>query len=236
MSSLRAPNRVLDLEELERPSFRRVLERMDELCGRDPVSYLHPGKRWEYPWALERAELRDGAAVLDVGCGDSIFPVYLAQQGHRVHAADIEFDGRLGALHGVPIEYLRADMRALPLADASMDAVFCISVIEHLPPDTARAAMREMRRILRPGARLLLTTDLYRDADAEIWHESPGHRFRVDWSIFDEPRLRALLRDAAGFELEGDLDLDVDWQQVEPAMRRFHGYPYTSVGVCLRAV
>lgn len=32
---------------------------------------------------------------------------------------------------------------------------------------------------------------------------------------------------------EGALDLAIDWKQVRPVMRRFHGYPYTSVGVAL---
>lgn len=230
-------NRILDLEELERPDFRRVLERMDRLVASDPVSYLHPGKRWEYPWALERAleraALRPGARVLDVGSGDSIFPVYLAERGFRVTAVDLAFDGGLGARHGVEIDYVEADMRSMPLPCAAFDAVFCISVIEHLPDDGVRPALAEMRRVLRPGRPLILTTDYYEDAGAEIWHRSPGLEFRVDWHVFDEDRLRRLVLEAPGWRLEGDLSLEVDWEAVKPRMRAFHGYPYTSVGVVL---
>jgi SAM-dependent methyltransferase len=229
----RTPNRVLDLDELARPDFRRVLERMDELVARDPVSYLHPGKRWEYPWALERAALAPGSRVLDAGCGDSIFPVYLALGGHRVTALDLEFSADLGELHGVPIEYVRGDLTALPQADETFDAVFCISVIEHLPDERVARAMQEMRRVLRPGGRLLLTTDFYDDAGAEIWHQSPDRRFRVDWLIFDEERLRRLILQAPGFRVEGELDLTVDWDSTKPRMQEYHGYPYTSVGVAL---
>lgn len=51
--------------------------------------------------------------------------------------------------------------------------------------------MREMRRVLKPGGRLLLTTDYYEDADATIWYSGPGRdAFRVDWGFFDEERLR----------------------------------------------
>lgn len=228
-----APNRVLDLAELQRPGFRRVLEEMDRLVARDPVSYLHPGKRWEYPWALERAALRAGSRVLDVGAGDSIFPVYLAARGHRVTAVDLKFDGSLGERHGVPIDYVPADMTAMPLPSETFDAIFCISVIEHLPDEAVPAALSEMHRVLRPGAPLLLTTDYYDDAASEIWHRSPDLEFRVDWRVFDEDRLRRLILDAPGWRLEGELDLDVDWDEVKPRMRDYHGYPYTSVGIKL---
>lgn len=103
-----APNRLLDLAELERADVRRVLRQMDRLVAGDPVSYLHPGKRWEYPWALERAGLRAGDRILDVGSGDSIFPVFLAKEGHDVTAIDLELDGSLGRRHGVSIDYVRA--------------------------------------------------------------------------------------------------------------------------------
>lgn len=229
-----APNRTLELEELdERPSYRRVLHRLDALLAREPRAYLHASKRWEYPWAVERAGLAEGGRVADVGCGASIFPVYLAHAGHRVVGVDRTLPHRLGAGAGVRVDYVRADMTALPLADAAFDALFCISVIEHLPERRIPDALAELRRVLKPGAALLLTTDYYEDADAEIWYEGPDRRFPVDWRVFDRERLQRLVLDAPGFRIEGALDLDVDWPATRPRMRRFHGYPYTSVGVKL---
>lgn len=66
-----------------------------------------------------------------------------------------------------------------------------------------------------------------------MWHESPGERFPVTWNIFDEERLRRRVLEALGFRVDGEVDLRVDWDAVRPRMRRFHGYPYTSVGVAL---
>jgi SAM-dependent methyltransferase len=229
----RAPNRLLDLDELDTPEFRAVLDPMDRLVQREDVSYLHPGKRWEYPWALQRARPEPGARVLDVGCGNSIFPIYLATQGHRVTAVDLDFHPGLDRMHGVEVEYLEADMTALPLDDEAYDAVFCISVIEHLPEARIPVAMQEMRRVLRPGGRLLLTTDYYEDASADLWYEGPDRRFPVDWGFFDEQRLRRFILEAPGLEVEGELDLRVDWPSTKPRMRAYHGYPYTSVGVAL---
>lgn len=52
------------------------------------------------------------------------------------------------------------DARALPYGDGCFDAVVCVSVIEHVPGDGDAEAMREMRRVLRPGGVLHLTTNV----------------------------------------------------------------------------
>lgn len=231
-----APNRTLDLEELERPAYRRVLERLDAMLEREPGAYLHPSKRWEYPWALERAALRPGSRVLDVGSGASIFPVFLAGAGHRVAALDRTLPTRLGAGNGVEIGYVGGDLTALPFEDGAFDAVFCVSVIEHLPESDIPIALREMERVLRHGCPLLLTTDYYRDADADLWYEDAEGRTAVAWDVFDRGRLERLILSADGFRVDGDIDLRVDWSTTESRMRDFHGYPYTSVGVKMNRV
>lgn len=228
-----APNRILDLRELDEPFFSGIVKRLDELTGRETISYFHPSKRWEYPWALERARLPPGSSVLDAGCGASIFPVYLAELGHQVTGVDLAVPSKLSALHGVRIDYVAAGLTHLPFADESFDAVFCISVIEHLGYGGIAQALAELRRVTRPGGRLMITTDYFEDAKAEIWYEGEGAPFRVDWGFFDEEHLHRYLLQAPGLRLEGELDLQVDWPAVKPQMRRFHGYPYTSVGITL---
>lgn len=229
-----APNRVLNLAEIDSPGFQGPLARMETLLAREHISYLHPSKYWEYPWALERAQLAAHARVLDAGCGASIFPIYLADQGFRVSAIDLQPPFGLDELHGLAVEYVASDLCRLPWPDASFDAVFCISVIEHLGHDRVPQALGELRRVLRPGAPLLLTTDYYERADATLWYEGPGERFPVDWGFFDEALLRKYFLRAEGFRVDGDVDLAVNWPATRDIMRRFHGYPYTSVGIALR--
>ncbi|HEX6940818.1 MAG TPA: class I SAM-dependent methyltransferase [Longimicrobiales bacterium] len=236
MGATRAPNRVFDLAELGRPEYGRVLAELDALVAREPGAYLHPSKRWEYPWALEQARLEPGSRVLDAGSGASIFPVYLARRGHAVVALDLVVERRFGAANAVAVDYVAGDLTALPFAAGTFDAAFCISVIEHLPGERIPQALAELRRVLHQDGRLLLTTDYYRDAAAEIWYEGPGRRFRVDWGVFDERRLRRLILAAPGWVMDGALDLGIDWDRVSPQMRRYHGYPYTSVGVTLRKI
>jgi SAM-dependent methyltransferase len=230
---VRTPNRLLDLRELEEPFFAQTLQQLDTLTERESVSYLHPSKRWEYPWALARAQLAPGSCVLDAGCGASIFPVYLAKQQQHVVGADLTVPTGLADLHGVPIDYVVAGLTNLPFGDKKFDAVFCISVIEHLGYEGIPQALAELRRVIRPGGRLMITTDYYKNANAELWYTGEGASFPVDWSFFDYEHLDRYLLQAPGLTLEGELDLQANWTHIEPQMRRFHGYPYTSVGITL---
>jgi SAM-dependent methyltransferase len=229
----RSANRVLDLSELERPDFRQILASMDELLHKEDISYLHPSKRWEYPWALNQADLVPDSRVLDAGCGASIFPIYLANEGYRVSAVDLAPPVGLERLHDVDVDSIRGELTALPFADNSFDVAFCISVIEHLGRNGMSVALNELRRVIRYAGRLLLTTDYYEDASAELWYEGEDRRFRVDWSFVDAQQLEDVILEAPGFRVDGEVDLSADWDTVRTQMRRFHGYPYTSVGIAL---
>lgn len=226
-----ATNRVLNLDELSRPFFRETIDAMKRLIEEFPGFYLHPSKQWEYPWALESAELRLNSRVLDVGCGASILPVYLDRVGHRVVACDIDLDWDL--VGQTPLPYVHADLTTLPFDSGQFEAVFCISVIEHLARHQMTSALQELNRVLRPGGRLLLTTDFYEDHEAVVTYSGPGDPFPVNWNIFDPGLLEQVILRHPGFIVAEPPDLQVDWPVVKEQMLRFHGYPYTSVGIVL---
>jgi 2-polyprenyl-3-methyl-5-hydroxy-6-metoxy-1,4-benzoquinol methylase len=96
--------------------------------------------------------------VLDVGSGDGTFTAELAHAGARATGVEIaeaalrrareahaELDFRLAPIDG-----------PLPLGDGAFDVVWASEVVEHVA-DTARW-LSEVRRVLSPRGRLLLTT------------------------------------------------------------------------------
>lgn len=94
--------------------------------------------------------------VLDAPCGRGACSEFLQQRGFEVHAADI--DAGLFKLEGVPFTVANLN-RALPFEDASFDLVVCANALHRLA--NPGGAIREFRRILRPGGRLAINANNY---------------------------------------------------------------------------
>ncbi|MGY0486722.1 class I SAM-dependent methyltransferase [Streptomyces sp. WG-D5] len=100
------------------------------------------------------------ATVLDVGCGDGTAAATTARllpDRHRLVGVDWSQDALHRAARRLP-HVVRGELtgHGLPFASGSADAVLLSEVIEHLvDPD---AALDEIRRVLRPGGHLMLST------------------------------------------------------------------------------
>ena len=78
-----------------------------------------------------------------------------------------------------------ADGTALAYPDASFDAAYSISVIEHIPGDGDAKAMSELARVLRPGALLVLTFPYRKQFEDEfVEHDLYGTRFEGEPIFF----------------------------------------------------
>jgi SAM-dependent methyltransferase len=90
--------------------------------------------------------------AVDVGCGVGATDAALQGRFGRLLGVDI-FEGVLEAARKAnpSVEYLLYDGARLPLPDCSVDVVFTISVLHHVPPSRWQAFAREMARVLRPG-------------------------------------------------------------------------------------
>ncbi|MEV0979356.1 methyltransferase domain-containing protein [Streptomyces sp. NPDC049915] len=119
--------------------------------------------------ALVRARLGPGPHhVLDCACGIGTQSIGLALRGHRVTGADLSPVATARAVaeaatRGAPLPGVAADMRRLPFCDSSYDVVVCAdNALPHLQTaEEVTAALREMRRVLRPAGLLLLTVRDY---------------------------------------------------------------------------
>jgi demethylmenaquinone methyltransferase/2-methoxy-6-polyprenyl-1,4-benzoquinol methylase len=101
-----------------------------------------------------RATVREGDRVLDACCGTGDLAIAARQAGAR-EVVGIDFSDRMleRARRKAPeLEWQRADVLQLPFEDASFDVAvvgFGVRNVEDL-----EAAVRELRRVLRPGGRL----------------------------------------------------------------------------------
>ena len=119
----------------------------------------------EYPWLLESIKIvKAGSLVLDVGCSESLLSHELVARGLRVVGLDI----RDYPFRNKYIRFLRRNVMCTCLPANLFDAIIIISTIEHVGLDAYGQtvkdtmgdiiAMRELRRILKPGGYLFLTT------------------------------------------------------------------------------
>ncbi len=112
---------------------------------------------------FEHAQLAAGQRVVDVGCGFGGTLDSLAQHVPGLHRVGVNIDHRqlrrgkeCFSPAGVPgsLAFLQADACRLPLESASCDAAFAVECLFHIDRKTCLA---ELGRVLKPGARLVLS-------------------------------------------------------------------------------
>ncbi len=162
-------------------------------------------RRFALRSAFLLGHVRAGERVLDVGCGEGAFAAALLGAGCEVVAADIAQEPlrRAAARHPGPELHRLEDESRWGLADASFDVVWAGEVIEHVL-DTA-AWLSELRRVLRPGGSLLLSTPRLGPAQLLAAALSPAafaRRFdpRADHVRFYSRRMLAALILDFGFD------------------------------------
>ncbi|MFK3983852.1 class I SAM-dependent methyltransferase [Micromonospora sp. NPDC050397] len=113
-----------------------------------------------YAAAVTEAGLAEGGVVVDIGCGTGrALPALRDAVGPHGVVIGLDLTPQmLTAAHAhagrADADLILGDARHLPLADASVDAVFAAGLLTHLPDP--ESGLRELARITRPGGRLVL--------------------------------------------------------------------------------
>jgi SAM-dependent methyltransferase len=154
----------------------------DRYSGRGPMHYT---KRWILHTPLRRLihpvrpmldlfGIRPGTTVLELGPGNGYFSIEagrLLGAGGRLVCIDIQrpmltdLRGRLAVAGVTNAHPVLGDAHHLPLADASVDVAFLVTVLGEIP-DRPRG-LAELRRVLKPGGTLSITESL-NDSDYQF--------------------------------------------------------------------
>jgi ubiquinone/menaquinone biosynthesis C-methylase UbiE len=158
---------------------------------------------------VEIAALRPGERVLDVACGTGVVARLAAQRvgtGGSVAGLDVNPGmlavARSASTLGVSIEWHESSAEAMPLPDGAFDVVLCQMGLQFVPDRSA--ALREMRRVVAPGGRLILNVPgpapppFVIMAEALARHIGPQAAGFVNlvFSLHDTAELQNLISDA----------------------------------------
>lgn len=153
-------------------------EEMLEMFGRSQTFFVASGRRW-VRYFRDVGRLRPDEDVLDVGCGVGRIAIPLSEylthgtyEGMDVAEERVAWCQENISSGRANFRFQRADVlnRAsnpdgsqrgsdytFPYEDASFDFIWLISVFTHMLPDDVRRYLDEIRRVLRPGGRSLIT-------------------------------------------------------------------------------
>jgi ubiquinone/menaquinone biosynthesis C-methylase UbiE len=186
----------------------QVRERFDAWSASGTFRRLSPWLVAVQRRVLDRIDWSRATAVLDVGCGSGWAVSKAAARLHRAGRGGALACGcdisegmlrRRAADPGQPdtAAFVAASAQALPYRDGSFDAVICTAAFHHFPAPAE--ALREFRRVLRPGGRVLIA-ETCRDRSVGTWVWDRLHRWFEKGHLvyYRTDELRRLL-DAAGF-------------------------------------
>jgi SAM-dependent methyltransferase len=177
--------------------FAAMWRRFAALANRMNIHSYLPAGTDIVAWDIGQLDWHGVRDVADVGCGTGRHLARLKGQDLRI----IGVDPSIGALrraaaetNGRGVTFITGDVAHLPIADDSADVVLAMHMLYNV--DDIDQGLVEIRRVLRPGGRLLATTS------------SPYHL--AEFGKLYEQSVRALCT-----------DLPAGWHSGEPRLRRF---------------
>ncbi len=119
--------------------------------------HVHLRKDWPYlPVYLEKMRLAHkflngcdrSVSIYDMGCGEGVLVNEYRETGYQITGMDLNYSSQY---------IIQRSFLETGLADRSVDVLMCLDVLEHLPYWDQERAVAEFARILKPGAKALIT-------------------------------------------------------------------------------
>lgn len=98
--------------------------------------------------------------ILDIGCGEGFYAIYLASKGFNVTGVDvsekaIEYAKENAAKQGVKIKFIAMDITDLDKLDEKFDFIFEWALLHHIMPPQRQKHVESIKRILNKGGKYL---------------------------------------------------------------------------------
>jgi len=173
------------------------------------------------------AGVRDIGLACDLGCGPGHVARYLRERGAQVCGIDLSHQMVERARRLNPgIDFKQGDMLAQKVEDEAWAGIAAFYSIIHVPRGDVVRALREFRRVLRPGGALLLAFHIGDDTiHLDEWW---GQKVCVDFFFFHSQEMARYLS-SAGFEIEEIVERD-PYRDVEHQSRRAYIFARRSSG------
>lgn len=157
------------------------------------------------------AGLADDARIVDIGCGDGFHLELLRDFGRQTWTLEgVDADARAALMaekKGLKVHC--GLLENLNLTEASYDLAIMIQTIEHVAHPAK--LLRDVRRILKPGGRVVIVTDNTDSLDFKLFKNRywGGYHFPRHWNLFSPAAIRRLAA-------KTDLEIETQTTQVSP--------------------
>ncbi|MEU4478577.1 class I SAM-dependent methyltransferase [Micromonospora sp. NPDC023966] len=177
---------------------------MDEVTTRNRAAYdriaadfaaRNPEVPGTYRELAEEFQRRLDGPLLDLGCGPGRDLAFWADRGATPVGLDLSAAMLDEARRRVGVPLVQADLLRLPFRAGAFGGAWCSAALLHLPKAGAPAALAGVRRVLRPGAPLLLSV---KEGEGESWERWPGESADRFFAWYGAEESAELLR-RAGF-------------------------------------
>lgn len=173
---------------------------------------LHPMRLWEYTRVFEICNLQYGMKVLDGGGASSPIVFYCGEKGIDITTLDLQ-ESLVENTKEVATEMgwntitaIKRDMTKTGFPNNTFDAIFSISVFEHLPNEIKIEGIKEFSRILKPNGIIGLTFDFGKSVSAKSSYEYNDYdQFHTPIRNIDE--IYEYFIKPSGLKLYGNEDL-----------------------------
>jgi ubiquinone/menaquinone biosynthesis C-methylase UbiE len=149
-----------------------------------------------------------GDNVIDIGCGYGKASFALIEAGYTVTGIDFS-DVAAEACRrscGDKMKVICASVTAMPLNDGEADGVTMIHILEHLEKDELTKAVKEVRRVTRPGGKIFVRVfhadDMRSGTGGRIDGSTVVRGNGIRYSYFTEDRLRELFSEFRELSME----------------------------------